>query len=81
MPQGLQVPAAPQVPQGLQGGRVPPRPLGPQGRPVGWVAPGPQGQTSAEPPKEKPSSALMLWAAVAVVMALLVAAGIVFLLT
>jgi hypothetical protein len=35
----------------------------------------------SEPLNKKPNSALMLWAAVAVMMALLVAAGIVFLLT
>jgi serine/threonine protein kinase len=75
VPSRGRVPAGPQAPAV---GWVSP---GPQVPPGGWVPPGPQGQTWSEPLKKKPNSALMLWAAVAVVMALLVAAGIVFLLT
>jgi serine/threonine-protein kinase PknK len=76
------------------GGLVPPRPPGgwvPSGPPgsagappvpaAGWVPPGPQGKMWSEPLNKKPNRTLMLWAAVAVVMALLVVAGIVFLLT
>jgi serine/threonine-protein kinase PknK len=80
-PQAPQVPPGPQAPQVPTGGWVPPGPQVPPGPSSGWVPPGPQGQMWSEPLTKKPNSALMLWAAVAVVMALLVVAGIVFLLT
>jgi serine/threonine-protein kinase PknK len=93
---GAPVPRGGRVPPGIAGGPPraaggPPRiaapgaaggpPGAPGGPSAGWVPPGPQGITWSEPLKKKPDRTLILWWAVAAVMALLVVCGIIFLLT